>query len=181
MEWCITLFFNAAISVFNYLILFFFGSENNKVWVFTVVTYKDQKSIIAHKCYVLLKYLQFKSIFLGKMYANSYRKKIWRIQYVDNAENRTMWADTILIMRWETSDWNMNDFRFRFLLQHLLNINQNFKVLPEEIEIVIFCVLRCVFFPSYAFNETKINNIYIIAKTILFHISWECNFKLCTF
>lgn len=74
MEWCITLFFNAAISVFNYLILFFFCSENNKVWVFTVVTYKDQKSIIAHKCYVLLKYLQFKSNFLGKMYANSYRK-----------------------------------------------------------------------------------------------------------
>lgn len=63
MEWCMTLFSNAAISVFNYLILFFFCSENNKVWVFTVVTYKDQKSIIAHKCYVLLKYLQFKSIF----------------------------------------------------------------------------------------------------------------------
>lgn len=159
MEWCITLFFN---------IIFFFCSENNKVWAFSVVTYKDQKLIIAHKCYVLLKYLQFKSIFLGKMYATSYRKKIWRIQYVDNAENRTKWAETILIMRWETSDWNMNDFRFRFLLQHLLNINQNFKVLPEEIETVIFCVLRCVFFSSYAFNETKINNIYIIAKTILF-------------
>lgn len=106
--------------------------------------------------------------FLGKMYANSYRKKIWRIQYVDNAENRTKWAETILIMRWETSDWNMNDFKFRFLLQHLLNINQNFKVLPEEIETVIFCVLRCVFFSSYAFNETKINNIYIIAKQFYF-------------
>lgn len=30
MEWCITLFFNAAISVFNYLILFFFARKITK-------------------------------------------------------------------------------------------------------------------------------------------------------
>lgn len=139
MELCITLFFDAAISVILKLFnIIFFARKITKYELFKwVVTYKDQKSIIAHKCYVLLKYLQFKSNFWGKMYAKSYRKTknegfsmliTWKI-------GQTKWAETILIMRWETSDWNMNDFKFRFLLQHLLNINQNFKVCLKKLRL----------------------------------------------
>lgn len=116
MKRCMTSFLNASITVgiFNHLTLllsivfFLLLWKYTKYETFQSPPIQITKSIFAHYCYVLLKYLRIKSkyFFFGKMYANPYRKtkKIWKIQYVDYAENRTKWAEMILIMRKEIFD-----------------------------------------------------------------------------
>lgn len=136
MERCMTLSFNAAISVFNYLILFFFFARKITKYEFLQSSHIKIRNRLLHTNVMYFKISTIQIEFLNILNP-SFFVFLYEFAYIlpDNVENRTKWAEMILIMRWETSDWNMNDFKFRFLLQHLLNINQNFKVCLKKLRL----------------------------------------------